>query len=627
LSDFLSKRSVNKEEFLGAAKWIEKTLLKKMRRDRFWSKENLGTIPSIGTSWGYAKAPELQKFSQSFERKINLNSINLENGFRNKEVNNLERALEESGDANIIIVSDDPDAAKDIIARLLKKIKLGIAFPSVEYKTILELDYISLIASTKQKNIFEEEFIKILNQTEKAKNIILYIHNLPEFILSAKKIGVDVVSILEPYLSSNNISIICDSNVADFHFIIETAPVLQNKFEKIIPEALTPSIISELLLERVPYIEYSENVFFSYPAILAIAELSDRYIVSGEMPDKALDILTEIGPWAKNHNIKIIRESDVSIFMSQKTGVASGPITKGEAEKIVKSEEILRSKIIGQDKAITSIINALRRSRSGISNPHRPIASFLFMGPTGVGKTETSKALAESFFGGESLMNRLDMSEYIGSDALVRLIGDFEDNRQGVLSSKLRDNPYGVLLLDEFEKTSKEVLNLFLQILDEGFFTDAFGKKVNCRNLIIIATSNAGSDIILESIKNGEDLKKTKTKIIDRTFEAGIFKPELINRFDAVIIFSPLQGENLRQVVEMELGKLLERLDKKDIKLKINNTLIDYLLNEGSDVKFGARAIRRAIQDNIESIIADKMINGEITPGEPVEILESDLKK
>ena len=280
---------------------------------------------------------------------------------------------------------------------------------------------------------------------------------------------------------------------------------------------------------------------------------------------------------------------------------------------------------MGQNEAVSGIASAVRRARSGISNPKRPLSSFLFIGPTGVGKTEVSKALAESFFGDENKMARFDMSEYNGADALSRLIGDFALNKSGLLASKIRDNPYCVLLLDEFEKAAPDVLDLFLQILDEGIFTDALGRQVNCRNLIIIATSNAGSDLIWEAIRSGKNLAGSREFIVNSIIKDKIFKPELLNRFDGTIFFHPLQKSELQKIAELGLRKLGRRLKEKNIDLVINRDIINFLVEKGGDPQFGGRSINRAIQNEIEDLVARKIVSGEAKPGSRIEIKREEL--
>ena len=622
---FLSQNSVNKDEFMGTANWIMNTEDKKCRQGRFWSRENLGAMPSIGTSWSYGESADLGEYGVPFENVTNISLFDIENGYRDREVRALEVILERREEANAIIIDDDERVARDIVGRLLKKIKLGVTLPSIEHKNIIELDSNSLIASYKNKGEFEAELLKILNQSVSAGNIILYIRDLSGFLGSAKNLGVNLASLLSPYLASKNLQMIASATNADFHFFIETSPTLLEKFERIIPDSVGVEASVGVILEQIPSLEKQYGLVFSYPCILTLVSTADRFVTYGEMPGKALSLLTEVAPWAVERKIHIIRENDVNIFVSEKTGIVTGAIKEKEAEKIEHLEELLHKRVIGQDEAVNGIADAIRRSRSGIGNPKKPLASFLFIGPTGVGKTEVSKALAESFFGDEKKMIRFDMSEYNGPEAISQLIGDFTENRSGLLASRVRDNPYSILLLDEFEKAAPDVLDLFLQILDEGIFTDALGKQVGCRNLIIIATSNAGSSLIWDTIKSGKSLMNSKDSIVNSIIKDKIFRPELLNRFDGVIFFHPLQNKELENIARLELQKLGRRLTEQNIELVINEEIINFLVEKGSDPEFGGRSINRAIQNQIENIISRKIVSGQAKPGSKIEIKKEEL--
>lgn len=625
LQSFLSQNSINKEEFVGSADWAMNMTKKKRRKERFWSRKNLGAIPSMGTSWSYGIAVDLGKYGVPFESATDISLFDIESGYRDREVSALEGILERKEEANAIIIDDDEKVARDIVGRLLKKIKLGISPPSLEHKNIIELDTNALIASYKNKGELEAELLKILNQSILAGNVILYVKDLADFLSSTKNLGSNLSSLLSPYLSSRNLQVIASATNADFHFFIETSPTLLEKFERIIPDSVGVEASVAVLLEQVPSIERQYGFIFSYPSILTLTKSADQFVTYGEMPDKALNMLIEIAPWTAERKISILKENDVSIFVSEKTGITTGVIKEKEAEKIEHLEELLHKRIVGQDEAVSGIAGAIRRARSGVGNPKRPLSSFLFVGPTGVGKTEISKALAEAFFGDEKKMVRFDMTEYNGPEALSQMIGDFAENRSGLLASKIRDNPYGVLLLDEFEKSAPDVLDLFLQILDEGIFTDALGHQVNCRNLIIIATSNAGSSLIWETIRAGKNLAGSKDTIINSIIKDKIFRPELLNRFDGVIFFHPLLNKELESIARLGLEKLARRLKDQNIEFVINEDVIKFLVEKGSDPQFGGRSINRAIQNQIEDLIARKIVSGEAKPGSKIEIKREEL--
>lgn len=625
---FISARAVSREDFTGAAEWITSDMDKKISKERWWSKDHLESIPSIGTSLSYGESPELSKYALPVLNATSLNEIDIEGGYREREVVQLENALIKGNEANAILVDNDQTVAEDIVKRLSKKIKLGLSPGVLEHKIVLKLDWNTLMADKKSKPELEDEYIEMLYESASAGNVILYIPNLPSFMAEARKIGVNLSSLMEEYLVSPKIHIIGHSTKTDFYYFIEMNAGLGRVFERVIPDDMGVKSSMPAILEKAKQIEfnYGGRLFFTYPALAEIAELADRYISYGEMPTKALDLMVEFAPWAAQEGLDIIFKNDVDVFVSSKTGHALGEISQAESLKLIKLEELMHQRIVGQNEAVSAVSESLRRSRTGVGNAKRPIASFLFLGPSGVGKTETAKALAESFFGNEEKMTRFDMSEYNGADAAPRLIGSFSEARIGNLSSKLRDNPYGVVLLDEFEKAAPDVLNLFLRILDEGKFTDAFGGEVSVRNSIIIATSNAGSEMIWNIVRSGGNLENKKDSIIDYLVDKHIFKPELLNRFDAVVIFKPLLDTELRSIAEKMLHKFIERLrQEKQIELKPSSELLDYLVLHGSDKEFGARAINRIMQEKIEDAIAKKIIAKTARAGSVVEIGVKDI--
>jgi len=288
-------------------------------------------------------------------------------------------------------------------------------------------------------------------------------------------------------------------------------------------------------------------------------------------------------------------------------------------------EDKLHQQVIGQEAALSAIARTMRRARAGIQSAEKPIGSFLFLGPTGVGKTETAKALANIFFGGEGNMQRIDMSEFSGDDALEKLIGDGETG--GTLPTMLREHPYSVILLDEFEKARQPVHDIFLQVLDEGMFTDSRGTKVNARNTIIIATSNAGSKLILRTVQQRGELATLAQEIIDSIIKEGIYRPELINRFDSTIIFEPLNVAQQTEVASLMLGGLYERVKDKGYEVSVGADLLDVLVEKGYSPEFGARPMQRVLQDVVEEKIAQKIISGEVHKGDTIKLSRADFSE
>ena len=333
------------------------------------------------------------------------------------------------------------------------------------------------------------------------------------------------------------------------------------------------------------------------------------------MPKRALDILASATGNAVAVGDIFVAPAHISRIVEQKTNLPSGAIGTDERAMLVNLEVSLHKRVIGQDEAIRAIADTIRRARTAVRNPSRPIGSFLFLGPTGVGKTESAKALAAVYFGSEDSMMRFDMTEYQTEDDIAKLLGSPDRNDPGILSTRIRRSPYGVVLLDEFEKSHQQVRNVFLQILDEGFFSDHLGTRVNMRNTIIIATSNAGALLIQDLVKQGKNLSGSKETFIEHIQREAHMAPELLNRFDSLVIFRPLDDASCHAIAELLLKKLAKRLAEQNYLLEITPELIRAVATGGFDPKFGARPMQRWIQDHVEKEVTDRILAGTISPG------------
>jgi ATP-dependent Clp protease ATP-binding subunit ClpC len=615
LRDFLLSQKIIEKEFIKTIEWVKNTEEKKVERGIWWTREKLAKIPSLGRNWSFGKIYLLEKFGHSIFMEKNYQLLGGKEVVYQKYAEEVQRALLKANEANCMVVASTSDIAMSVVSTLGKLLISGKINTALEDDRIFVLDGANLIDSFKTKIEFENSFNKILIQANNAGNVIVVIPRLPNFINSAFEIGVDVAEVLVEFLSSSSIQIIALCDEKGYHQSVETNKNLMQHFEKINIKQVDQNETLNILEDEALKIEAEYDIFFTFKALEKIAESVTRYFSESEYTEKTLDLIEEIKIRTLTQGRFFVTENEVAEVVSLKTGVPQGVIGTAEKEKLSSLEEILHQRVIGQNLAIESISKAIKRARSGIQNPNRPTGSFLFIGPTGVGKTETTKALAESFFGNEKNILRFDMSEYNSEDGLEKLIGRVGSNILGNLASKIRQNQYGVLLLDEFEKADSKVHDLFLQIIDEGRFTDARGEEINARNLIIIATSNAGSDLIYKDSLENKDLVLEKDKIINTIIERGIFKPELLNRFDGVILFHALKDEHIFKVAKLILQKLESRLLEKGIKLDIGEDLINYLVNIGRNPQFGARAINRAIQDTIEGQIAEGIIDGKISHG------------
>lgn len=618
---FLTKKNIQYVDFFETFKWVINKSENKIQKEQWWSKENLSHIEGIGKNWSYGETYTLQKYGTDIT-EVGTSHIESYEAMHSVYVDKLESLLSRARGANGIVVSDDEATRMDVVTMLARRIRNNKVSGMLQKKRVFVLNPNLLIENTNSKVSFERELSNVLAESIHALNVILVFPYFSSFLKSAESIGSDAISIIRPYLASSVLNIVgLDSKETLRANLANNSSIMEN-FEVINVNSDDLNGIMNMLKNYSAQIEAQTGMFFTYPSLKTIAEGTKRYFDSYAMADKAKDLLYESIPFTASKGRRVILKQDILGLIESKTGVPTDVPKAEEKEKLMNLEEILHKRIVGQDEAIKAISGSLKRSRAGVRNPDRPMGSFLFLGPTGVGKTETTKALADIFFGSEEKISRLDMSEYKNSDALSKLIGYFGNEDQGVLVSKVKETPYGVMLLDEFEKTNNDVMNLFLQILDEGEFSDSKGRKINVKNNIIIATTNAGSELLWNYFKEGENPSDHKEEIIDAIIQAGIFKPELLNRFDGIILFHPLNEEHLRKIAELMIKKLQKRMNEKGLVINIDDNLINFLVKKGADPKFGARPMNRAIQDEIEQMIAEKIISGDVPPGSVLSFAE-----
>ena len=627
--NFLKSKGINSADIKGATEWVIYQIESEEYKKQWTRPEALSRIENVGKGWSFGETYILDKYSRDILNDEEVSSEAVSLSARDKETFQVENALLKTSGSNAIIVGEPGEQKMHIIWALARDIRDQNTSFIIEQKRPVLFSVNSILSVCKDKNSLENELIKCLNEAHDSGNVILVIDNLSQLVSASLEFGVDIYNLLLPFLKSPEIHIVGLSDTNEYHEKIEPNRGFMSNFEIINASPLsteeTTKIISGACLET----EKIFKIFFTYQAIREVAESAEYYFPSGVSYDRAINILKEIFPWAKGSGYKIIGKDEVLEYIEQKTNIPTGgKISELEKEKLLDLESLIGQRVIGQKEAIIAISNAIRRSRSGIRNTRKPIGSFLFLGPTGVGKTETAKALAQVFFNSEENMMRLDMSEYQTSDSLDKLIGSFKQDKPGIFTSMLRDKPYGVVLLDEFEKTDKDVLNLFLQILDEGVFSDAQGQKISVRNIIFIATSNAGADKIYDMQEKGKNPKDAQDEIISDIISRGLFKPELINRFDGTIIFSPLSKNDLQKIAGIMLKKVGARLLEKGITMKITPEIINFVSTNGANKAFGARPMNRFIQDTVEKEIAELIIKKEISAGNVLsfEVSENKIK-
>ena len=568
-----------------------------------------------------------------------------------------------------------------VIEGLAQKIVSGSVPESLKDKRVVTLDISSMVAGAKYRGDFEERIKKALGEVKKAKDIILFIDEIHTIVGAGAADGaIDAANILKPMLARREIQVVGATTIKEYRKYIERDSALERRFQPIIVEEPSLEETEEILKGIRDKYEAHHNVKITDEAIKAAIEFSSRYINDRFLPDKAIDLIDEASSRARlktfiepsnlknledeieltnkekedsinvqdyekaaklrdkevalkkqledetenwhdirNKKLVNIEEEDVAQVVANWTGIPVQKISQTENERLKNLEEELHKRIIGQNEAVEAVSRAIRRSRVGLKNPKKPIGSFLFLGPTGVGKTELTKALAECLFGDESAMIRIDMSEFMEGHSVSKLIGSppgyvgYEES--GMITEKIRKKPYSVILFDEIEKAHPEVMNLLLQILDDGRLTDNQGRTVNFKNTVIIMTSNIGARRITEKKKLGfgennyfEEDNEIKKDVMQEVKET--LKPEFINRIDEIIVFHKLSTEDISEIIDIMLSDVKDKLKSKNIKLEIDDLAKDLILKKGSNINFGARPLRRTIQNLIEDKLAEEILNG-----------------
>ncbi|MDO8183761.1 MAG: AAA family ATPase [bacterium] len=614
-SEALRRVGVTSAEAVMAGAWVELIEREHYAKSAWWRPEHLATIPGLAKDWHYGETYELEQFGRFI-----IAASPAQNNLYLNECEAVERVLLRSREANAILTGDH-NVNLTILTKLASRLVAGLSAPQLEGRRLFLLEVGRLLAAFEHQPGLPEKILTLANTAVSAGNIILIIDDLPRLAAYLTRLGAPLSTLLDDYLSGASLTVIGLADNAAFHAVLEPDAVLMNRFEVVKISSPGADNLFELLIKRLGQVEDETELFFTYPAARAISQSVESYFDTGSPEAELEDLLSELVPYLLKRGERIVTKEAVISLVREKTNIPMGEVGAAEREKLLSLEEQLKKRVIGQDRALTLVSGALRRARAETRSTNRPVATFLFLGPTGVGKTETAKAVSALLFGREDALLRLDMSEFASPDSLNRLIGDFTTGAPGVLAKLVREHPYGVLLLDEFEKTDREVLNLFLQIFDEGFFSDMSGRRVNLRSLLIIATSNAGADLVWELMKTKTTLAGEESEIIDTLIKRGIFKPELLNRFDAVVLYEPLSTDSLGKIARLQLKRLAKRLEEQDVKLNITDGLVTAIVEQGANAQFGARPMQRLIQDTVEEEVAKALIAGTLKAGQTASLV------
>ncbi len=600
--------------------WLDGRETFLLEQKKFWTKGNLARAGSLGRDFASGYTVALDEFSIDWV-KITQKNLFAEVIGHTKEIDELEIILDTFSLRNALIIGDIGIGRKSIVEALSKRCYLGTGSPNLVGRRVVELDLVALLSRIQDQEKLESTLDEILQEAATAGNVILVVDELDRFVgrQNAQPGEIDITTILSKYLKIPSFQFIGITSFDGLHRRLEQDPAFLEYFRRIevqeISEIETIRILQNLALELEP----KNKLLVLYPSIREIVNLTGRYFPSTPFPKKAIDILQEAVVYVRGMKEKVVLPHHIASIISSKTQIPVGKIEFKEKSVLLNLENLIHKRIIGQNEAVTDISMAMRRARSGIESKKRPMGTFLFLGPTGVGKTETAKALADIYFAGVEKMIRLDMSEFQSIADIPRLLGAVSPvEQQGLLTTPVRENPFSLVLLDEIEKAHPNILNLFLQVFDEGHITDGQGRRVMFTNTIIICTSNAGAAEIFKATELNNTVDKNK--FLSFLFEKGQFLPEFINRFDATIIFHPLTRENLMGIAELTLAGLAKNLKEKDIEFVISELLKAKIVELSYKPEFGAREMRRVMQDKVENSIAEALLSDKLVKGERFEI-------
>ncbi len=607
LREMLYGLNVDEARFANVVEWIRITDQLRERYDRFRRAAAYKPTGPMNRSMTSVATHALDAFSIDLTTAAVRGELPMLVG-RTNEMEEMLRVIESSG-KSVLLVGPEGVGKESMISGLAERMVQENVPEVLKDKRLVQLSVPHVVAGASSADA-QERLLAVLVDVSRARNIVLVIPQIEQLtgLLPGSAIGPELGALLGDALS-RGLFVIATCTPQAYTSSVERSS-LASEFERVnVSEPDTTGAI-HVLESKVGGIEYEQHVVFTFEAVEKAVELSDRYLHDAFLPAKAIQVAREAALLVSREKgaNALVAGADIEKIVTQKTGIPLTHVGKEESDTLLHLEEKIHERVIGQDEAVKAIASALRRARTALRATNRPIANFLFLGPSGVGKTALAKAVSATYFGNENAMLRFDMSEYQDPSSAYRLIG-MPGGEPGLLTEAVRRQPFSLILLDEFEKAHPNILNLFLQVFDEGRLTDSSGRTVDFTSSIIVATSNAGTAYIQDAVKRGEPVEQIRTHLLNEELR-GTYRPELLNRFDGAIVFTPLTPDDVLQIAYLMVHQLAERLETKGIRLRATDEFIMDLARKGYDPTFGARPLRRVIQDEVDNAIAKVLLEG-----------------
>lgn len=582
------------------------------------AKEHYG---GLGRDWASGYTPLLNQVAHNISLSIQHSGLWVrETASHDRVIDQMVKVLGNSKSSSVALVGELGVGKTTAVYAMAKKL-LTDKVPRLRYHQVFELDASTLIANSASFQSLEQLLIGIFNEAAQAGNIILFLDEAQLFLRHGTG-SVDLTNMLLHVLQGGRVHLICAMDGREWQLLTASNSALAGllNYQAMPPPSKEDSL--QIMQDHLLLLEHKHGVVFMYQAVQEAYRLAEKYVHDMAFPGRGIRVLEETAIFA---GTGLVTPETVGKSLEAKLGVKVVQAGGAERQQLLQLEDELHNRLINQTRAVSVVANALRRARSGVNNPNRPVGTFLFLGPTGVGKTELAKALADVYFGGRDQIVRVNLNEFNRGEDVNRLLAPTEAGGTSLLA-QIRRQPYSVVLMDEIEKAHPEVLNVLLQLLDEGSLRDITGREASFKDAIVIATSNAGADTIRKEIQEGHNLEEFEEDFVNQLIDKNLFQPEFLNRFDEIVLFRPLKPEELAQVVQLMITEVNQTLERQKVRVTLSEAAINWLVQKGNDPRLGARPMRRMVQRSVENIVAKKILEGTAGPGSEISLDVTDLE-